>query len=489
MAASDVTFTFDEAPFMKGLEKVSSGISGVVKKLAILGASYLSIRAIASKIPEIGQTFSIAGDIMLRNFLEPLRTWLIPMLMSMLDWVRKNREVFVKAGVVFSNVFRALFVVIKQVIELIKVLWNSLTGFLTETFGKVAGDTSQLFNMIIFKLATIFIFMGELLRPVFQLIGRIVGFAIAAIGKFIQGFMKGFKPIAKILGEIWDVVADFFGEITSGNKTTKTLLKIFMDLGEIFARWILIPLQMIKTALVLVVSLVRGLAEGFWNAIGGEKGWNSIKKTVMDIYDTIVRVIKKYETGLKPVFKFLGEVIGATIGLAVKGVLWTVQQIVSLFEKIVNLVTQTIKSLELGFSKMTDFEKTITKNLLIEVKTGKLQLPKELKALPSGLVEVMFQKAVMDAVRRLKLDSFEKIKKAIEKGEPFGTEEFKSLPGKTSMVTPGSTTAKAITIGKVEVKIDVSGAGDTAGVATSVMDKFKTEFLKEINHTWQAVGA
>ena len=170
---NDLTFTFNAEPFMNGIKQVNNGLTKLIKRAAILTAGFLSLRKMFSKIPELGQMFSIAGDVMLRNFLEPLRTWLIPLLQQMMAWVRKNRGLFVKLGAVFANIFRVAYVLIKQFLKLLKVLWDSLSSTLQGVFGKTTKTITELLNMAIFKISVVFIFLGQMLKPVFRRIERL----------------------------------------------------------------------------------------------------------------------------------------------------------------------------------------------------------------------------------------------------------------------------------------------------------------------------
>lgn len=319
----DIQFTFGTKSFEKAMQVVIGGINRLIRRAAVLGASFLSIRGAMRGIPEIGQSFSIAGDIMKRNFLEPLRQWLIPMLQSMMGWVRKNRGAFVKAGVIFMNIIKAVYTVLKQLVGMLKVMFDSFADAIFGGSKKGLGSLEKFVNMLLFKMATVFIFVGELLKPFFQLIGK--GFALLTkvAFAFLKGFMKGLGPIVKAFMSIVKLVSGFIDEILRSKEVTM----FFEGLGEILSTVILVALKSIRQILSVVISFVKSIAMGIWDAIGGKEGFEKIKKTLSDVFNTVGDIVKEVVKFIQPIGEFLLKLAGGMIGNALKDALAVVQDI------------------------------------------------------------------------------------------------------------------------------------------------------------------
>ena len=107
---TDFDFTFDPTQFLEAFTKITNAIDGVTEKISsvvnvsnnklssvqtstvsvakgfILANVAMSVfRSGMNAFPEIGRTFDVAGDIIQRSLLWPLRQELIPILQTFLD--------------------------------------------------------------------------------------------------------------------------------------------------------------------------------------------------------------------------------------------------------------------------------------------------------------------------------------------------------------------------------------------------------------------
>ena len=134
----EVKFPFDVKGFQKAVDQMSKSISsmetklnkfggtmqksvskGIMSATAKIGLLVKGFKSVMKNMPEIGQAFKIAGDIMSKEFFFPIRQQIMPYLQKMLDWVRDHRTLFAKWG-------QAVADVLKIVIDVGKTLWNTL---------------------------------------------------------------------------------------------------------------------------------------------------------------------------------------------------------------------------------------------------------------------------------------------------------------------------------------------------------------------------
>lgn len=158
----------------------------------IAGTAMKVWSVIQQNIPEIGQTFKVAGDIMAKNLLWPLRLQLIPLLQKLLTWTKDHRADFLKYGVVISNAFKAIMVGVNMAASLLKTFAKSFA----EAFN--IKNLSDFVNIVSLKLALIFGILRAQLEPLVAAIGR----ATAALVKDIGIIVKFLNDIGLIRGTI-----------------------------------------------------------------------------------------------------------------------------------------------------------------------------------------------------------------------------------------------------------------------------------------------
>lgn len=219
--------------------------------------------AMGQQIPEIGQTFSIMGEIISRNFFAPMRKFLIPMLQKLLDWTREHRGMFVKWGASVISVFRIIGGVINGVIKLFGVFADAFHKVTGGVFKNVLGDMDKTLNVMVFKIAVIAEFLVQALTPVADFLGTIFGWIVKIGGALTGGFLEGFTKLFDIgtsIKRITDAIEDmrkaFSGLLGEG----EGLLTFFRSLGEILGRVVAVSLN-------LIVDQLRNFITGMANTV------------------------------------------------------------------------------------------------------------------------------------------------------------------------------------------------------------------------------
>ena len=313
---SDVDFTFDTTGFKNGLKAIGSGIADVtrntanmaknvskgvmnaVAKVGLLGLAFKGIKSAIGQIPEIGKTFSIAKDIIMKNFLFPIRKALFPVLQNLLNWVRDNRAMFVKWGQVLVNVFTVVSKAVGRVIDIGKGLLKTFGDFFNKTFGTQIKGMNDLLNIISFKFAVAIEFLSRLLQPLMDIIGPV-------IKVLIENIMKISKPIMDIAGNIIDIVTG----LLTASKEGSSLVTIFETL-----------VNFIGDAATFAAEMVNSLITGLKPHLG------PIVDAVQKIFTAIDKIVKAIFTGKedlkgwKEVFEWLGGFIGEGIELPLKAI-------------------------------------------------------------------------------------------------------------------------------------------------------------------------
>ena len=224
----DVTLTFDNKMFLKGLEqiskqletltgsteksadKMSKGISmsamSFLKINAALSMAKMGISKVMSNIPELGRTFQIAGDIITRNFLWPLRQQLMPYLQKFLNWVRDHRAMFVRWGGVLSSVFNMVVTGIKAAINILKPFYEAAMKFFKGIFGGTADSIDKIANMILFKISAVMVYLEAVLGPAMKGVANTVFNIMNGIKEFVMGIMEGLSAIGGFMPEMQGII-------------------------------------------------------------------------------------------------------------------------------------------------------------------------------------------------------------------------------------------------------------------------------------------
>lgn len=320
--AEDLTFTFDTEPFKKGIDAVSKGMQGlktsttkvakgiargltkVALKIGGLFVAFKGIKGMLKSMPEIGESFGIAKDIFLKNFLYPLRKQVMPLLQKLLDWVRDNRTTFVKWGQTLANIFTSIVSGVKRVIGFASKLVEGFIGFSNAIFGTQIRNVQDLFNLISFKFAAIITFItgiidtirvsmsdsdsifGNILSNVKGIVDNIVTLAKNLFSANGDGnsLVTVFKSIAETAGIIFEKVTGF--------------VKSFLDGFVPAVKNLATPLQ----------GIVEKIQEIFSNILGGERG-DRIKKLFEVIGNTLGVILVQAFKAVEQIIKWMEPII------------------------------------------------------------------------------------------------------------------------------------------------------------------------------------
>jgi hypothetical protein len=288
-------------------ESMKKGFSNIVAfgiaKFEILKQAF---RRVISEIPEFATTFKMAGDIILKQLLWPLRQQLIPMLQKMLNWVRDNRTVFLQLGVVIKNAFSVAIGIVKNFFGVLQSLFE---GF-NRSLGKMLNfeNITEALNVAMFKIALLFAFLEVKIRPYAELIGEIFGAIIKSVKNFAKGFADTFMSISESMG-IWD---DLKTVLEGIRDILEFLSPAFEVLGNIIGTGLAASIKLMLLPLKLLMKFLGGLkdmVEGkidfgeFLDSLKDE-AWESLKEVGSGIVEGGKKTIG---TGKKVFNKITGK--------------------------------------------------------------------------------------------------------------------------------------------------------------------------------------
>ncbi len=330
---SDVDFTFDTTGFRNGLKQVASGIAnvgrntmnmaknvskGVINAAAKIGVLKLAFRGIQSAIkemPEIGKTFTIAKDIIMKNFLFPVRKAIFPVLQKILDWVRDNRAMFVKWGQSLVTIFNVVSKAIGNVIDLGKRLLSAFGDFFNRTFGTQIKSFNDLLNIMSFKFAVVVQFISRLLEPLIGIIEPLIKTISTNLGKIL-------KPVGSIAGHILDIATGLLGaDGTSSSllSTFDSILSVITDVAKFALEMVDAFVEGLKPNIGPIVKDVNNLFKEIKNVVdkllGGEESLKNWKEVFKWIGDNIGKLVQKPLEAMGFVFKGIGQTIDIIKGV------------------------------------------------------------------------------------------------------------------------------------------------------------------------------
>lgn len=331
----DVDFTFDTTGFRNGLKDIAKGIGnvtrntmrmakniskGVINAAAKIGMLKLALRGITAAIremPEIGKTFKIAKEIILKNFLFPVRKAIFPVLQRLLNWVRDNRAMFVKWGQTLVTIFEVVGSAIGRVIEIGKGLLRTFGGFFNRVFGTQIKGLNDLLNILSFKFAVAVEFLSRLLEPVVKIIEPIVKV-------LVENFSKIMGPISSIANHIIDIGTGLLDASTGGGELKGFFEEIVGFAGDIAKS---------------VLEIVDGFIEGIKPNIGPIV--DSVRNLVKQFKD-LVSTMLGGEGSLKEwkkIFKWLGDFLSKTFKVAVDGIAFVFKETKDNLQGMTDLLT------------------------------------------------------------------------------------------------------------------------------------------------------
>ena len=278
-ARNDVSFGFDPKPFLNGLKHVTKGIDGLgsrmgrmaaqmTNKLLATAAAVLSIRKIvlvvSQQIPEIGQAFGIAKEIILKNLFWPLRQMVVPLLQKMLDWVRDHRTLFVKWGEALANMFRAVWVVAKNLYD----TFLRIVDYLGPQFKKLFGDSFEnILNLLSVKFVALLFYLQRLFGPIAKGLWNMIRNLLPALVKAWQDLapwiQKALDMVVRMVENLLpDLEALFKNIISSAAELLAKILEVGTSVEANLTNLLRQALGLVNEVVTSVKNIGLGFLEG-----------------------------------------------------------------------------------------------------------------------------------------------------------------------------------------------------------------------------------
>lgn len=294
----DVELTFNPDSFIQGINKITTAMNGFENKTKEKGekvnkttegmSSFMVAKGmiianmmmgifnkvfnfIKTGLPEIGRSMSIASGIIQRNLLWPLRKEMAPMLQHMLNWVRDHRAMFVRWGGTLVNIFRAVVVVMKGFINMWKALISPIAEKMKSLFGNVAGGISDVFNIVLFKITAVVMFLQVAFTPLITKIGDLIAWTIGLVASFFQGFSDGISGISGPFMDLLNQFQSLLDLLTLSDGQSDSLYQSFKVLGDFVG-------TVLYSAISGLAQIIDGLVNSVKNVVDGIS-WAKAKLT------------------------------------------------------------------------------------------------------------------------------------------------------------------------------------------------------------------
>ena len=313
----EAKFPFDVKGFKKAVDQMSESISsmetklnkfgstmqksvskGIMSATAKIGLLVKGFKSMMKNMPEIGQSFKIAGDIVNKEFFFPIRQQIMPYLQKMLDWTRDHRALFAKWG-------QAVADVLKTVIDVGKTLWNTLKDvvkILTDSLQKGLGTSfkslDEFISVLQVKIAFVTLLIGDAVKAMFEKIS------------------PTFEYIIEKGAEVLSFFTDLFGAWITGNDTGKNFMNIMNTLYDIFDKIV----HVIGDSMA---SFLQGMLQPL-------KDLSAPLDTVNNAFQRLLSLFGDGEnTGLKKVFSWLGNLVGNQLVVAFESLAVAIDTVVA----------------------------------------------------------------------------------------------------------------------------------------------------------------
>lgn len=313
----EAKFPFDVKGFQKAVNQMSESISTMETKLnkfgstmqksvskgimfatAKIGLLIKGFKSMMKNMPEIGQAFKIAGDIINKEFFFPIRQQIMPYLQKMLDWVRDHRALFAKWG-------QAVADVLKTVIDVGKTLWNTLKDV-----------TEILTNSLQRGLGTSFKSLDEFV----SVLQVKIAFVTLLIGDAVKAMVEKIAPTFEYIIEKGSEILRFFASLASSwltlNGNGDSLITVLDKVYQVFDK---------------IIHVVGDSLAGFFEGL--MPPLKNLMTPLDNITDSFLKLLNIFgedsNSGLKSVFKWLGNFVGNTLVIAFEELAWAIDTIVT----------------------------------------------------------------------------------------------------------------------------------------------------------------
>lgn len=356
---SDIAFGFDPTPFMNGMKDIQKGMGNLTNtaqktassigkqmfsalaKIEILKAGFRAVskvvRKLAAQMPEVGKAFDIAGEVLSKNLLWPLRQEVAPLLQNMLDWVRDNRAQFAAFGQVLASAFRMAIQLAGQVWEVLKNVAESIRPALENVFGDLFGSLDETVNMLLLKVSVMAQFITRMLEPMGEIFVQMVEDWLPRLQRLFEGvvelamgFWEGIEGIGESFQNIVGHLGDFVDNMTTATEKGNTLQSALNTLGETAGN---------------VVSGIAELADVFLEEfVGATEGLMDPVNSIADAFERISDVLfgeGAIAQGIRDLTAALGESVGS-------GLMWAAETAADAMERLADELERIDRLMEQG---------------------------------------------------------------------------------------------------------------------------------------------
>jgi phage-related protein len=306
MPSPDLNFTFDPSPIINGFKKIAETSMHTFEMMKggifrVVG----TLQSLAGNFPEIGQAVGIMKDVFMKNLLWPLRQAIMPILQKLMNWVRDNRGMFVRWGMIIKNVFTVATNIFKTFWEVLKGVGSFLFNILNKILGTNTKNLEEMINLLTFKLAVGFELLkkvigpiGEALKPLLDFITQIAGTAFSAVIKFFNDLFTRGTALNGIFSGIVDMLSrgiNFVKEV--GGSFFKGFFEKIQGIGE--------PIRKIVEAFQNIQRMIFGSDEKL-------KGWKALfegigkilSETIVFIFEDIAKTLNAIIDAINRFFDF-----------------------------------------------------------------------------------------------------------------------------------------------------------------------------------------
>lgn len=312
----EARFPFDVKGFKKAVDQMSESISSMETKLnkfggtmqksvskgimfaaAKIGLLVKGFKSVMKNMPEIGQAFKIAGDIMSKEFFFPIRQQIMPYLQKMLDWVRDHRALFAKWGQAVADVLKTVIDVGKTLYNTFKDVVKILTNSLQKGLGTSFKSLDEFMSVLQVKIAFVTLLIGD------------------AVKAMVEKIAPTFEYIVEKGSEILSFFASLASSWLSLNDNGDSLFTVLDKVYQVFDK---------------IVHIIGDSLAGFFEGL--IPPLKNLMTPIDNVADSFLRLLNIFgeddNSGLKTAFKWLGNFVGNGLVIAFEELAWAIDTVV-----------------------------------------------------------------------------------------------------------------------------------------------------------------
>ena len=321
--------------FQGGMKKMSQTFKGMSSTLAGFASNF--VRTISG----VGDAASKKAGI--TTFFDSVKQTLA----NVLDFLTKNRDAIMNAARAIGQGLRVLWSVIGGILGLFMDMISSVLGGF-ESIWSGMGEGDDALKTFATKIAAITIFIeilledtASLLGPIFNTIGKAFSAALRAVLEFGKGIASTTGSVPGIIGGIIDSFVELGSVIFDNTELMGGFFDVVFGIGSIVGGVFSTILEAIKTVVGWVVEFVKGIIEGISSVDGLKDVWDGIVSSFNKLSKALGVMFKK-GSALGTIFRFLGKIIGATLGAAFKIIGFVIKAVIDAITEVVEAIPQII---------------------------------------------------------------------------------------------------------------------------------------------------